>query len=144
MNVTGSITRTELSLGALTLGSGDYLILAEGMDFGPVTWRRQEARSPFIHGAIPTGQTKDITSAMMGIRVLGTTQSQLASNIDALVDAVSQWTYQINLDLDGTDYTWQCYSADYAVGASDDRFDLLDVEVRLVIPRSPVPVAGPL
>lgn len=144
MNVVGFITRPELGLADLVISSGAYRIVSEGADFGPVTWRKQEATSIFMHGSIPVYQVKSGTVINLGVRVLGSSQSQLAANIDTLIKAVSQWTYNLSLSLEGTSYTWTCYSADYAVGGSGERFNLLDVDVRLVIPRSPIPIAGPV
>lgn len=144
MNVTGYITRAELGLANLVISSGNYRLLADGMDFGPTIWSRQEARSSFVHGAVPVNQIKDNTAISMGVRVLGASQAWLSTNLDALIKAVSQWTYQVNITMDGTAYTWQCFSADYAVGAMDARFDLLDVNVNLIIPRKPTPVVGPV
>ena len=144
MNFTASIDRTSLSLSALAITSDPFALAAEGVDFGPVQYRRQVATSQFVHGGIPTSMVKDLTELGMTVRVKGSTQAVLQTNIDTLIDAVSQWTYTITFSYSSTVYTWTCWAADYAVGATDDRFDLLDVEVSLVIPRSPIPVAGPV
>ena len=141
-----SVTRTELALADLDLNDKTtYGVMAAGP--GAKSWRRQTAESPFMHGRALVGAVLDTEVAPLRIRVKGSTDSVLNTNLNALLRAFEQFTYDLTLTIEGVTYTWRCEPADYTIG---DRGGEINTFVRLAnqewvsfeIPRNPIPVAG--
>lgn len=140
--IAAHVTRTSLSLPNLDLLSATHKLIEE-LAFGTVAWNRITATSPFVDGDVPVHRTKSPSQLSMGVNVVGASQSALSSNVNVLLNAFYEDNYELHISYDGVDWAWKCYAAEALVGAMDDRFDLLNVEVRFLVPRHPVPVAGP-
>jgi hypothetical protein len=140
-----SVTRTELSLTALDLTTAPFEVREEGLDVGATIWRREYERSPYIHGAQLVSAVKDITEGCtLAVDVTGASQAAIATNLGTLLAAFSQWSYTLQVSLDGTAYAWACSPADWTVGfVSNDLVFGLVCPVRLSFARQPVPVSGP-
>lgn len=142
--VSVSVSRTELSLSALDISAAPFEVL-EGLDAGVVTWRREYARSPDVHGAVLISAVKDLVEGgRLEVDVSGASQAAVRTNVATLLAAFSQWSYTLQVSLDGTTWSWACMPADYSVGVVDAAtvFGLV-CPVRLVFPRQPIPVSGP-
>lgn len=141
---TATITRTELSLSTLTLIDSTYDIMNQpGLDGGRVSWRRENAASPYVAGVTEIGSVKDDVLTSLVMRVTGASHSDVQTKVSTLISAFSQKTYTLTIGLDGTSWAWACRRADYAIS-----FDLpmrwqKVARVALSIPRSPVPTSGP-
>lgn len=142
----GSVTRSELSLAALDLQQAGIYEILPGSGPGGLSWRRQTVRSVMMHGEALVGAVKDVQVAPLGVRVYGTTQSQLWSRVRTLLDAFEQFSYSLTLVIGGITFTWECQPADSVVGEGGEfqKFHLmsLQTDVQLTIPRSPIPTAG--
>ena len=148
LSVSASVTRAEMSLAPLSIEvANQYRIMRSTLGPGAVSWRKQTATSPYVHGAILVGAVKDIGLATLGVRVMAPSDSTLWARVDTLVRAFEQFTYDLSVTIDGSTFTWRCQPADYSVGDSGvfQEFHLMShqQEVRFTIPRHPTPVAGP-
>ena len=148
MAASGSITRTSLSLPDLAICNDTYDVFYDesgALDVGTVTWRRQTAESPYVSGRVLMQAVKDTPTMSMRLAVTGADLATVRANIQTLVTAVWQTTYNLTLTLDtGATYTWTCEPADAQVGFTFSHVLGLAAPVVLTIPRDPNPVAGPI
>lgn len=115
---TGSVTRTELNLGPLAITPEDgYYIQRDGFGPGERTWRRISAESPYVHGSFLTHAVIDQEISTLKIRVAGTTELQMTQRINALIAALTQFSYTLTIDIGETfHYVLSCEPADYTIG----------------------------
>lgn len=143
MIVDAWVTRPEVGGGNLDLVSSTYKIEGEeGIDFGDRTWRRNMVTSPFVHGEFPVTQALNNSMMPLSLQVRSTSQSGLSTAIATLVAAFSQFEYELHVQFDDVERAWLCYAADLRVGTHDERFAQWNVNVKLTIPRSPIPVGA--
>ena len=126
---------------------GIYKVVRDGLGPGAMSWRRQEVTSPNTHGSFLVGAVKEQMTAPLVIRVHATTTLLLTQRLETIVDAFSQFTYQITETIDGVVWgKYQCDCADFAVGDQGTirSLDMLSYvqPITLSIPRRPIPVAG--
>lgn len=143
-----SVTRTALALPDLDLEVlGTYQIIRDSTGPGGVTWRRQTATSPYVHGRTLVNAVMDVGEASLGIRVIGSNMAVLHSRLMTLLAAFEQYSYDLTVVISGETWRWRCECADYVVGDSglfqDFHFRSLQQEVRFTIPREPIPLSGP-
>jgi hypothetical protein len=137
------ITRASLSLGNLDIDTDPYKLGQENLDPGEVSWRRQWATSPFVHGSIEVNKTKDISRGTLDVLVDGAgSESTLRSEVATLITAFSQSSYELHLTVNSTDWAWSCFAADYAVNFDNWRMSSIAI-CKFSIFRKPIPVAGP-
>jgi hypothetical protein len=143
--ITSTISRTELALPALSLNDHTTYTLI-GIGPGAVTWKRQYASSVFVHGDVLVNAVKGHGNLPMMVRVKGTTQAAVDTNLAALLRALDQFSYQLSITIAGVTWTWNCDLADYSVddGGEFSKFYKLAKQtiVTAQIPRNPIPVAG--
>lgn len=137
------VTRASLSLGNLSLADATYKIRKDAFDPGAVAWRRQWATSPFVHGSIEVNATKDITHGAMTVLVRGASASAIQTSVTTLITAMSQSTFALHVTLDGTDWAWTCYRADYSVRFNYQLVKAVMAECHFEMFRKPIPAAGP-
>lgn len=141
--VTCTVTRAELEEDDLDLLAPPFDV--DGLDAGVVTARKVLARSPWVHGAQLTGFVHDlVTGGRLEVHVEGADQEEIRDSVAVLLAAFSQFSYTLQVTLDGEAWAWACQPADYSVGVTDGslRFGLL-CTVNLAFDRQPTPVAGP-
>lgn len=143
--IAASVTRPELGGGDLAISEDNgYEIVSWSP--GQTVWRRQTARSNYTHGETLVGAVKDSMRSLLLVRVGGATDAQMWSRIDALTAAFEQFSYQLTVTINGQVSTVRCEPADWTVGDSDSvqKYPLMArlQEVSLIVPRSPIPVAG--
>lgn len=145
MSTTLTISRTLLSLSNLVLPTGV-------IDFMPVEhggrhWDRTYAQSPWVHGRTLTGarmQPSSIAVEFFIDTTYSSSQATHATALDALIDALSQFTYTITQVVGNQTDQWTCEPAEIDPGvvphtrALQWRRQL----VKAVVPVSPVPVQG--
>lgn len=143
---TGTISRTELSLGTLAIGTTTpYRVsMDEGLQAGTVTRRRTTASSPFVEDVVETNSVRDEAFIALTVYVTGTDLSTIQSNVQTLITALSQSTYTLTVITGGATYAWACRAADYSL-----RFDIIHSQgkqgtVVANIPRSPIATTGPI
>lgn len=147
--VAASLTRTLLSLTDLSLNVDGFCKVVS-YDPGPVTKRRVVAKSPTVAGHVQTGSVADSRSIALILRLYGATKGDLDTNIQTVVDAFDQFTYQLSVQLaDGT-VVWACDDAEYRpVRAGGDGVDQVGLSksakwqaFAFTIPAQPAPVSG--
>lgn len=142
-----SIGRTSLSLSALSLPSSTY-------DFGEfftdgVRWDRLTASSPWVHGRRLRNARMDVrtvTGELYVISPMGTSPATHDAARDALVDALSQFSW--TLTITGTEggsqsWSWTCEPADIETPdsiMSDSMWSWSTLNVS--IPVYPIALAG--
>lgn len=143
-----TITRTELALSALELsdpGNG-YEVISVGP--GSTSWRREVAKSPWVHGEALVSAVKDVGIAPLSVRVMGTSAAQKETRLGVLLAAFSQFLYTMTVTINGVGYAWACEPADWSVGEDGEFNKFFEMahrsEVKLSIPRNPVPTDGVL
>lgn len=139
MALTASVTRTLLALGALNLRTSSHMLDTPEEDaIEPVTWRREKVKSPYVDGEFLVTAVKETSGLSLRLIVQGTSLANLEANNKALVDAFSQFTYQVTIGA----HTWKCEPADYMVGLKWQMHGFMVNPVTLLAPRHPVPVLG--
>lgn len=122
-------------------GTGD----ASGIDPGQVQFNRVWATSPYVAGGVNTLTVAGVVAATFQVWVKSTSQLSDLDYIALLIEAFTQQTYTLTLVLDSATYEWNCYCADYDIG----KFPVISVIglaylCTFVVPRSPIPVLGPI
>lgn len=143
------VSRSSLAipLSALDLTVSPYRVGGEHqtLDFQPVVPEYQWAKSPYQDGAALVGVTLALVDAcVVDVDITGADQAAIDTSLSALIAAFSQYTYTVEAVLDAKHYKWTCWMASYAPGltAPSNIYGQV-LPVRLVFPRSPVPVTGP-
>lgn len=139
------MTRSNLSipLSELDLNDETNYILGKNLRVGSVTWRKESATSPFVHGRVPIYEVKDAAESSIVVYVLGSTHAALTTNVATLLEAFTeQYSYELRLQVEGQDYHWRCERADYEVGFATETLNARFVPVTLSFFRHPVAVQG--
>lgn len=139
----GWITRDALSLTDLTICDSTYVLDENGPGDLAVTWRRQLATSAYVHDAIEVAAVKDTSTMPLTFTVTGASIDAATDAVATLLEAVTQRTWELHLTVDSTEYAWSCRRADYNVGLAARDVLNFALPVRLSVPRSPIPLAGP-
>lgn len=118
---TASVTfdRTSLSLGALVINdsSSTYRLTPDGLGDPAMTWRLQQMPdSEAIHGTEYTAASLQQSSLELEVIVMGTSAANLRVNRDALTAALSQFTYDVTVTVDGVSDAWSCAPGSWAAG----------------------------
>jgi hypothetical protein len=137
-----TISRDELNLPVLELNAAPFTVTKEGITPGEITLRREEVKSPYVHGSYVVNQVKDQGQGRVVIQVDAPTYSDLKTHIQTLIDAFSQWDFVITFTFEGAVFQWNCTMADYAVGFVNERWHSKAIEVGFQFPRHPVPLQG--
>lgn len=145
----GLITRPVLDLDDLDIVNDTYDVMYDEsnlLDIGSVVWRRQTVESPDVPGRMLTSVVKDVEQKSLRIEVSAGTMPDLQDAIGTLLDAVFQSHYQLRISFASGDvvYRWHCEPADVNVGFTYQHVLGLVAPVTLLIPCSPLPVAGPI
>lgn len=128
LDLSVSISREELSLSPLLLGCDTpYGISRSGIGPGEVSFRRQSATSIFVPGSTLVHRVEDQRTSTLKVNIKAASKAQLFGLINDLCDAYSQFTFRIDIDIAGYTESWQCDSADWAVG---DGGQWNDLEIR--------------
>lgn len=147
LTISGSVTRTELSLPDLTLNTDTYKIMRDGWGPGVVSMRRQKVSSPYVHGDFATSLVKEQVEVPLGIRVTGSGYTDCWNKVGTLLRAFEQFKYTLAIVIEGTTFTYECEAADYSVGDGgmfqNFHFMAYKQEVKFLIPRRPNPTTGP-
>lgn len=137
------IDRTDLGLASLDLNDhNNYYISSDNFLGGQVQYERNQVTSPFIDGSVTVNRRKQIVTDQMTVEVLGVNKADLITNINNLVLAFSQDTYNLQIAYGSVVYQYACEAADYTVQYSGPRWIANHVQVQLSFPRQPVPTVG--
>ena len=137
--------RSSSPVNGLNVNDGvNYILTPNDLNPATVIYRRAQVTSPFVEGRFTTNRVLDAVEATMEIDVLGSSHSNLQSNIASLVAAFSADTYVISITIDGATYSWDCEAADYAMLWAHERMHALRVPMRFAFQRQPTPAGGPI
>jgi hypothetical protein len=136
------VSRTELSLEPLDLNDHVNYQVANEILGGTQTWNRQSVRSPYVDGEYTVNAARSRPEERFAVQVFGEDQLTLQENIAMLIDAVSQFRFQLRLEMNEAVYIWQCETADYTLDFNQSRMMARQALVSLMIPRSPKLVRG--
>lgn len=118
-----------------------YNIARNGIGPGAVSWRRITVQSPFVSGRTLVHAIRDVGEVPIKLRVVGDDAEDVHEKINALLQAVSQFSYTITVDIDGVVYSWEAEPADWSVGEGGSWQDLHlrsnTQDVSLSIPVNP-------
>lgn len=108
------ITRTELALSALDLFGSTYRMdhPVEGW-LESIQWEKTAVSSPFYHGEFLVNAVKKQTSITPRVLVFGSSEADVAGKVQTLIDAFSQFSYNVVYVKDSAEYTFVCQPADY-------------------------------
>lgn len=147
MTASVSIDRTSLALSALVISDAGatYLLTDKGLG-RPATTRRNTyaPESPDMHGSLLLNSVKEQSALPLEVIVQADTAADLDAAIQALFDALDQFTYNTTVTVDGVAKVWASSPAAY--GASDGYVDhsrvaqFFDV-LAITIPVYPIPGA---
>jgi hypothetical protein len=140
---TAEVTRDELGLGPLLADGTTYAVADAGIADATVTWEDDQVSSPFVEGTYITHGVRGMVAQQMSFRVRGTSQSDLQTNIAALLAAFSQKTFTVQLTLSGVNYAWACRRRSYSVRF--DRAMLFNTiaYIQVAFERFPTAISGP-
>lgn len=139
-----SLTRAALGLGTLELNDHVNYAIAPGSFGGQVTWQRNTVSSPYMDDEITTFRHRGKVQENIVIEVYGSTPTQVQTNVDTLIRAIVQSSFDLILSINGQIHTYGCETADYQMSFDGNRFVAKQMQVKLTVPRSPVPKAGVL
>lgn len=142
MITAASVSRPELGLGDLNLNDHVNYYVAPGIFGGTVSWRRQTVQSPWIEGTFTVGAVRDQVEDKFTVEVKGADQAGLQTNLQNLINAFSQSSFNVTVQLDTAYYTYACEASDYTIDWTNTRFMAKQVQVTFNLRRSPVPVNG--
>lgn len=125
---------------------GVYKIVSAGP--GGKSWRRITAEGRYQHGRALIGAVLEQTTAPLVIRVYGDTWSHVSNRAQVLIDAFSQRSYLLTIEIDGVESQWRCEPATINIVGGDNwqKFHAMAglQEYQISVPRDPVPVKGPM
>lgn len=144
------VSRPQLGLADLNINDHVNFILSSSSIFsGTVSWRRNQAQSPFVEGQVLVSAVRDLVQDQIAIEVMaGKTgsvsagHSGLQANLKTLIDAFSQYNYNLSVQWDTIPYTYACQPADYTIDWTGGRAQAQQLQVKFNIFRSPVAVQG--
>jgi hypothetical protein len=138
------IHRDLLSLTPLMIdGSSYYKVDDEGIADTQVAWDIDETSSPFVEGSQVTNDIRGMVDQQMKIQVRATDQSDLQTAIGALIAAVSQRTFQVDLVIGSITWSWSCRRKTYALSFNRQMVFSTIAVVTIEFDRYPTPVTGP-
>lgn len=119
--VTVSIDRTSLSLSALSItdDGATYQISQDGLSRPGVTWRMAAVpNSADTHGTEYVAAAKEQTSIPLEVIVKAASSAALNTAVEALLDALSQFSFDVTVTVDGVAKTWAASPASWAPKAA--------------------------
>lgn len=95
-----------------TEGFSTYAVSVDGLGRVGKTPRETFATaSPFVHGQLRTVVVREESSLPLVVTVYGTSASDLDTKVTALEDALDQFIYPVEVEVDGVAKVWTCYPA---------------------------------
>lgn len=141
-----SISRTGLDLPALVItgdGTGTYSLTQGGLGRPLVTPRYTYAdTSPDVDGQVLLQVARDTSALPLTLLVQGTTAANLDAALNALEDALWQFTYTATVNVGGVVKVWRCQPTVPQVGDGviDHARAAQHIEVvSVTIPVDPIP-----
>lgn len=144
-NLTVSAQVSRTSGGPLQLSNpGVYEVVSVGP--GGRSWRRHTVEGRYQHGRRLIGAVLETGTAVLVVRVYGSSWSQVSSRATTLINAFSAQSYTLQVTINGVTTQWECEPADVSLvgGDSWQKFHAMSnmQEYQILIPRHPKPLQG--
>jgi hypothetical protein len=137
-----TITRTELGLPVLNINDHINYQLADQILGGTQSWNKQMVKSPYVDGEVMVNRSRGQVQEQFQVQVRGGSQSEMQQNIATLIEAFSQFAYQLTIEMEDATYTYQCDTADYTVDWTNVRMMAKQALVKFQFTRSPKLING--
>lgn len=113
------VTRTDLGLEPLQLWQNGKFILPEGTFGGGLTQqRRSTTENNIVKGRYATAIVEAQRTANMGVHVLAWDIDEIQPLVEEVIEALTQFRFQLTWQWNGLGGVWSCEAADWAVGAA--------------------------
>ena len=110
------VSRTELGLSDLQLEQKDKYYLPDGtFGAGETGHTRVTSDSPMVKGRYLSSIVESDRTGNIAVHVIST-EANLQADCQTIIDAMTQFRFMLAWSLDGLSGTWQCETADWAVG----------------------------
>jgi hypothetical protein len=112
------VSRTELGLSDLQLEQANKYYLPDGtFGTGETGHRRVTSESPMVKGRYPSSIIEADRVGNIAVHVLST-EANIQADCQTIIDAMIQFRFMLAWQWDGLSGTWQCETADWALGQS--------------------------
>jgi hypothetical protein len=103
------------------------------------------ADSPYVAGKQLVLATPDNSTLDLRLIIDGDSMADMQAKIAPIVEAIrNQLSFQVSVTFDDAIYTWQCWTGDYEVAMNQLWMFGYLCPLYLTLPRSPIPIAGPI
>jgi len=131
------VCRITIPGGWLTVTSGPYSLTPESFTTTGTTWRRKDVTNPFVEGTWTVDALRDNQTETIDIFVSSETGSLLEDAVEAVVDALSQLNFAIEITFEGVKRTYTCWVADVIVKADQPLRFATMAQITAQVPRHP-------
>lgn len=137
------ISRDQLGLDDLELNDHVMSYISSQNFLGAaVQYQRNQIQSPFIDGQITTFRSLQSVQDNLTLEVLGGSHKTMINNLNTIVAAFLQDTYNLRIKFGVTSIQYACEAADYTVDYTSERWIQPQALVTFSFPRQPTPVSG--
>lgn len=123
--------------GWLELNKGIYRISTGAFEEQAQTWRRTNVANPFVEGQWTVNALRENVTEQLIVWVRGGTAAETSKGELAVVDALSQMNYGIELTVDGVKAYYTCYVADISVRRTQEFRASKMCQITAQVPRDP-------
>jgi hypothetical protein len=103
------------------------------------------ADSPYVAGKQLVLATPDNATLDLRLIIDGTSMADMQAKIAPIIAAIrGQLSFQVTISFDAAVYTWNCWTGDYQVAMNQLWMFGYLCPLYLTLPRSPIPIAGPV
>lgn len=123
--------------GWLDLMAGPYRLSADAFVEQQVTWRRSDVTNPFVDGAWTVMALQENVVEQLDVWIRGETTAQTNAAKDALLAALSQLHFGLEVTFDKSIAYYQCSVADVVVKSPRELRFARMLQVSASVPRQP-------
>lgn len=128
--------------GTLDLEAAPYALERGAFEEAQVSWRKQEATSPWVEGTFITHAVRENITRPLNVWVSAATDAALETAISELTDALEQLSFTITFGVTGSTTTWRCQMADYSIRREQGHRVAKTALVSAQVPTKPTPVTA--
>lgn len=132
--------RISVAGGWLDLMSGPYRLSAEAFTEQATSWRRSDVANPFVDGTWTVMATRENVVEQLDVYVRGVSTQETSGAVEALLGALAQVNFGLEVTFDKVASFYQCYVADVVVKTPRELRFARMAQVSAQVPRHPVAV----